>query len=269
MAVNRNCRRYLLGFLVVLLTCGFAASAFAADDPYWDKGRAQSTYLGQTNYGASTFVIAAHAFYVNPGGWGRERIRVWGRNETVRNIYKSSLGYEVGGVARADLRFYVDSNPASPNYESRFDCLQVTGTSPGVSAPVASFPSVLYDLLGYLRLKPPGNTIDAIVAGLQASRALSQPVGSDSKLTINAGGLSAFPEAKSSLPNSVSYLDADGSDTDSESGISVKFTYNLHPMHTNFKVWPQGQVAYIIFYGGGFWFASSGAAGVVHTVNTQ
>jgi len=232
------------------------------DLDYWDKGRNYTKTLQPTSLDVSTMVISAHAYYDPATALGRERIRVWGRNDTVRRYYPSPW-YIVAGVNQANLRFYVDSNKGPPYYQPGANELAIYATSPANNSTSTTLAAVLYDLLGYKSI--PTGVLSIFVDSLFASTERVEADSCDNTVIFRAGALGAFGE-NTSLPNTIKYEYADEQDG---TGITAKFAYQLPSGFTDFCVWPQAQIKYLIFtYEGGFFYVSSGAAGVPHTVNT-
>lgn len=261
-------KRKLYAMMATCLMLAAVAQPVSAstDDPYYDKGRNYTKVLWGTTMDVSTMVISTHAWYDPNMGWGRERIRVWGRNDSVRRYYPYSYPtyYSVAGVNQANLRFLVMDDPASPYYNPSFDSLSISSTSPEDNSTSTALASVAYDLLGYKSVQTA--TLSVIIDSLFSSTQRQKPNGHDNTVVFRAGMLNAFDETQTSLPNTITY---DNADEQGGTGITAKFTFNLTPSKTDFCVWPQAIVDYLIFTGsGGFFYVSSGAAGVPQTINT-
>lgn len=257
----------ILGVLIAVVVC----SPIQASEPFYDKGRAESTVLGGKDVGRGTLVLSAAAFYDRAGQWGRERIRMWGRHDAVQQLYPSPR-FSVSGMSWVNLRFFVDCGN-----EPRCEALMIDSTHPGASGD--TFPwwsAIAYDILGYKGI--PTMVIEAFINGLSAKTAVERPQGFDATVRLDAGLYDTLPAEKSDLPTNISYTEADGAVSGTNSGLSAKFQYHLPVENVNFRVWPQGIAAYLIWQqvcapaGSCGWYPfhlQTGPIGVQHTLNTR
>lgn len=269
-------RRLLALALAFLLTMGqtaFAGTDTGAENLY-DKGRAESTTVG-TSSGKSTFVISAQAKFdmgcaASNFEWctGREAIRVWGRNANVQSFYPN---YKVEGLASANIRFMCDTTYSytnDPAYENRCTNMMINSREPRTDATEITILSALWDILGAIGVQT--NVLEAIANGLTGSIDVQEAHAWDETVVISAGLAQVMPASQTDLASSISYTQVDAVKDTIDSGLAAKWQYQLPRTNTNFKVWPQGQVTYLVQQASlGFFPVQSGAAGVIHTVNTQ
>jgi hypothetical protein len=256
-------KSFILGTVLLAFAAPTYTSAETSTETLYDKGRAYNYYLDNNpavnNY--STVVMSVQANYYNSQGWGRERIRMWSRMDTINEMYPPSE-YE-NWVAKMNLRFYTDDPRAS--------ALMLSATDPVTKTTNYTIPDIAYDIAGYF-----GSTPGVILGTIQALANLMATQGTERIEDSAHDNTIVFyqPDLNvANLPNTISYSDADGqlngNNGGPHSGADAKFQYNLPSNQTSFKLWPQGQIQYETWanwepYPWYFW---TGAVNIHHTVN--
>lgn len=199
-------------------------------------------------------VLSDQARYFYGEGWGRERIRVWSRLDTINaHFYPSSLGY-YNGVSKIEAEF--------ESIDSRTTDLIMSGTDPTNNTSSYWLGSVLYDILAYKGV-PAGETIQALTNDFWTEGTKVESINGHHYIITTYSP----DNAKVNLPNTSGYSSADAAVQGSTSGSEFKFDYHLPYYDTNYWVQAYARVQYQTVYSGTFWWTWTGKAALAHQVN--
>jgi len=258
--MRRFTRFYAFLLAVAFLTLSLSSTALAYEE-LWDKGRSYGTFLSGSNMNKEMNVMSCGANKTiipgNPYDYlsGVERVRAWGRKESIEAIYPTHT--YTCWVNGSSLRLY--SN------DSRNAYVYITGHNPP-NASNADIPTYIWDILGYI---PTGNMLRTYANNILGQKITSTTPGSWDLIKTFEGTVA---DKRGYLPSSYAYTNADAStDGTNGNGMVAWFGYDFKNPGSisSLKLWPQSRVRYAVYNNSTKLIAShwTNYAGVQHTVN--
>lgn len=250
--MKKNQKLIIATSLLMTIATSVVPHSYAAlrDEPLYDMGRAYNANVGDwPSDGKSTVVMSVQARHYNPEGFGRERIRVWGRSASVEQLL-NKYAFVHQTWASITAKGNATYSPSVLSFNASDPTENLSGFTPN---------NYFYDILGYLGV--PTDTLTAYING-----AVTEGTDRVENNGYNWEMYTRRPE-NADLPDSFSYTQADKS---ANTGTSVKFSYNLPNMYTNFNMEAVGKVQYgLIGSLGVVAYAWTGKAVINHQVNRK
>jgi hypothetical protein len=247
-------KKLLCGIILSVSLISSLSTLTTSAEELYDIGRVYNEYIYdgtdvRTYNGYSVIVMSVASKYYYGEGFGRERLRVWSRLETMKKLYPDWSPW----VSKTVHQFSSNNND-----------MILTGSDPGHNLSSTDLPPVLYDLLAYKGI--PTDTIKAYVNNSTIKgTGKVENTGYDWSLTTHRPQHSVVD-----LPLSISYKDADEKVSNTYSGINVKFNYSLPGYLTNYPVHTKSKIEYGLTYKyGGVYYVWTGDAKLDHDVNRK
>ncbi|MEK4439233.1 hypothetical protein [Paenibacillus sp. FSL K6-2862] len=280
-----NCRKLIfLGLSVALVSALFlpfsniSHAASSSDGEYWYKGESYANLLHWDNSNVnsndtslSTAVVTAKANYNPKIDRGKESITAWSRLDTINRLYPSPLYYPAQ-VNEIEVKFRVMDLSTDFDIYSTVPKHNITEytVNPYLSGGVG----MMFTILNYAI---PGSDIiaapfDMVMNNIKVQKGTDTSGGTG---TIQSVKFKLPDSNKSSLPNSISYKEADykTKGVGKEKGVTASFSYDMFSSSKKVIVTPQTKIKYSIHpipFGGSYFptiYASSNTAYFNHTIN--